>query len=135
MELNLNPMIDQMVSIYKWEYKYAHNVASEYHRFLTLRNHNNKLSPSDTIDKFWHQHILNTDHYLGYCRIYFNNIIHHNPANSFDQKSKSERLTNTITAYKTKYKSFINDRVWLGLHEDISHHDEINMIEPVEINK
>lgn len=111
--MQLNPIIEQVIKKFQWPNNYAKDVATEYSRFLTLRSNNNNLSPSDDIDKFWHQHILNTKHYYDYCFNHHTKIIHHNPTDSYDQASRQIRLNNTMNAYIIKFKTFVNKNVWI----------------------
>ena len=108
----MDVIIKQVMAKYKWDPKYAAAVASEYQRFLVLRNENNQLSPSDDIDKFWHQHLLNTKHYLNYCYINFGHVVHHDPTDACDQRARILRLTNTVKEYIAKYGRLENINVW-----------------------
>ena len=117
----LNPIITQIKHNYKWSDEYAKIVAFEYDRFMKLRSANENLSPSDDIDKFWHQHILNTKHYNNYCFTKFNKFIHHDPIDSIDQLAREKRLLNTKQAYINSFGPIVNNRVWgiMPLKHDI----------------
>ena len=61
--------LDLISKYNNWSIDYTKKVFVEYSRFLYLRNKNEKLSPSNPIDKFWHTHILDTKSYQNfYCR-------------------------------------------------------------------
>lgn len=87
---------------YRWTYQYTVQVIFEYERFLQLRFVEPKLSPSDTIDKLWHIHILDTLSYYSYCADKFKKIIHHSPMDSQDQEARKIRLENTQIKYFEK---------------------------------
>jgi hypothetical protein len=95
-----------------WSNHYLSQVQFEYERFLELRNQNENLSPSDSIDKFWHVHILDTKSYLNYCVSKFGKIIHHNPADSLDQPARKIRFGLTLIKYKEKFGSPVYREIW-----------------------
>ena len=58
---NLSFINTNFISKYNnWSLDYTFQVQFEYERFLLLRNMDENLSPSDSIDIFWHTHILDT---------------------------------------------------------------------------
>ena len=79
---------------------------------MKLRSDNDKLSPCDDIDKFWHLHLLNPILYYNFCIAQFNKIIDHNPTDSFDQNARRQRLTNTMNEYLQKFGDFACPNVW-----------------------
>ncbi len=95
-----------------WSIEFTKKVFIEYFRFLELRNKNEKLSPSDPIDKFWHTHILDTKSYQNFCIEKFGKVIHHNPFDSFDQNARTIRLSNTINQYKQTFGSMLYPEIW-----------------------
>lgn len=100
-----------MVRDHGWKNDYANDVATNYHRFMGLRSKDSNLSPSDDIDKFWHQHILNTLSYTQYCTKNFGKYIHHNPEDAYDQNSRYQRLCNTVREYIKIYGD-VNPQIW-----------------------
>ena len=110
----MNSIINQVMLEYSWDHHYAKSVAFEYMRFLELRNENKDLSPSDDIDRFWHQHILNTKHYFTYCFKKFSQIVHHDPTDAYDQKARALRLKNTMKAYTARFGPIKKKKVWFG---------------------
>lgn len=86
------------------------------------------MSPSNDIDKFWHYHILDAKSYYAYCIDKFNKIIHHNPIDSFDKKSRFDRIANTYIQYLNKFGSNGNKQVW-----NISYNNN-NLLKPNSIN-
>jgi hypothetical protein len=108
----MNKLVNQVMSIYKWTQEYTKTVVFEYERFLQLRKDSDKLSPSDDIDKVWHQHILNTKYYYDYCYMRFDKFIHHDPYDSLDQDSRKKRIENTLRYYIVIFKEIPNKLVW-----------------------
>ena len=110
---HMQNILHQVKTSNSWSDEYTQAVLFEYERFLTLRSENETLSPSDDIDKFWHQHILNTKHYYEYCMTKFSNrFVHHNPMDACDQTAKQQRLLKTIKFYNLLYGNIINPKVW-----------------------
>ncbi len=98
---------------YKWSLNYAQRVGKEYARFLSLRAQNSQLSPSDDVDRMWHQHILNTQHYADYCNKIAGKFVHHDPTQANDQNLRKVRLANTILSYHQKYGKDSEDaEIW-----------------------
>ena len=116
----LIPIIIQIKLKNKWSDEYANNVAFEYSRFLKLRSLNEQLSPSDDIDKLWHQHLLNTKNYYNYCFAKFNKFVHHDPTDSSDQQARQKRLANTIQIYVNTFGPINNKQIWNIQTEKIS---------------
>jgi len=105
-------MVKQSVNYYSWTKEYATQVAFEYERFIEMRAYNEKLSPSDDIDKFWHLHLLNPLLYYNYCLSKFKKIVNHNPSDSFDQNARKQRLADTLIEYKKRFCTFVFPNVW-----------------------
>jgi hypothetical protein len=93
-------IVEQVMKEYKWTMTYANNIKDQYIKFLALRNKDEKYSPTDDIDKFWHQHILNTSRYQNYCMKHFGRLVHHKPTDAYDLRARERRLRNTIEAFK-----------------------------------
>lgn len=108
----LSPIILQTKLNYKWSNEHANIVAFEYDRFMKLRSEDENLSPCDDIDRFWHQHILNTRHYNSYCFEKFKKFVHHDPTDSFDQLTRHKRLSHTINNYVKTFGPIINNDIW-----------------------
>jgi hypothetical protein len=110
--MNLETIIFQVQKYNSWTQEYSIKVANEYVKFMFLRSKNSKLSPSNDIDKFWHQHILNTKHYYDFCIEKFKKFIHHDPEDSSDQEKRIKRLDETTEIYKKLYNSNPPANVW-----------------------
>lgn len=110
--MTIVPIIKQVMRQYHWHKEYAYQVAREYGRFMKLRNESDQCSPSDDIDKFWHQHILNTALYTEYCQKRFKRLVNHNPEDAYDQSKRRQRIKNSLTAYKRIFQKQPNLKVW-----------------------
>lgn len=109
----LNFINTEFISKYNnWTHHYTSQVQFEYERFLELRSQNENLSPSDSIDMFWHVHILDTKSYYNYCLTKFGKIIHHNPVDSLDQEPRKIRFGLTLIKYKEKFGSPTYTEIW-----------------------
>lgn len=64
-----------------WSRARADAAEREYRRFLYLmKKYPNELTaPSMEVDRFWHQHILDTAKYARDCQSVFGYFLHHNP--------------------------------------------------------
>lgn len=64
-----------------WSFEQCENGEREYKRFLTLVRFNpqKEIVPTKQMDKFWHQHILDTRTYLDDCIKVFGYFVHHFP--------------------------------------------------------
>lgn len=111
MEFGFDNIIEFVKISCNWTDKYTREVLFEYERFLILRESDNQLSPSDDIDRFWHIHILCSQHYTEYCLSKFNKYIHHNALDSMDQPARLHRLSNTLNEY-TKHFGDANKLIW-----------------------
>lgn len=87
----------------------------EYRKFLSLKKWYPKqpLVPSKLIDKFWHEHILDTKSYMEDCEKVFGYYIHHYPYFGIygedDQKNLQEAFNDTIKLYETHFGKFPTD--------------------------
>ena len=110
---NISLINGEFISKYnKWSLNFTTQVQFEYERFLELRNIDEKLSPSDLIDIFWHTHILDTKSYYDYCINKFGKIVHHNPSDSLNQEARKNRFCSTLNKYKEKFGSPIYFEIW-----------------------
>lgn len=97
---------------YGWELSFAGKVLYEYKRFMYLKSQDPNCSPSDSIDQFWHVHILYTENYSRFCIENYGKFIHHNPDMSLDQKARKERIGKTIKLYMLTFPSITYPEIW-----------------------
>ncbi|MHA7840407.1 MAG: glycine-rich domain-containing protein [Gammaproteobacteria bacterium] len=81
--LDLSMVIKKMARDRGWRLKHAQEAAAQYRRLLFVwykyKNTYPILPPSQDIDEFWHNHILDTRQYPKDCDAIFGEFIHHNP--------------------------------------------------------
>jgi len=81
--IDLEPIIQRLINRKKWTPRKAYEVAKLYRNFLYISKQyaDEKLVPSQQIDDFWHEHVLDTKKYHIDCDKIFGEYFHHNPAN------------------------------------------------------
>src|SRR4051812_31397808 len=90
----------------KWTFELCELAEREYKRFLTLIKINPKLEivPTKLMDKFWHQHILDTVAYRRDCLEVFGYFLHHFPYFGIYGKEDQENLAKTFEKTKSLYR-------------------------------
>ncbi|MBB1419681.1 hypothetical protein H5187_20775 [Pseudoalteromonas sp. SG44-1] len=84
----------------------------EYRKFLSLKKWYPKLSlvPSKLVDKFWHEHILDTRSYMDDCECLFGFYLHHYPYFGIygdkDQSKLQSSFDETVTVYEEHFGAF-----------------------------
>lgn len=90
----------------------------EYKKFLTLKMLYPKVSlvPSKLVDKFWHEHILDTKSYAADCDKLFGRFIHHYPYFGIygddDQRSLQTSFERTIALYESHFGKYPTDELY-----------------------
>lgn len=122
-------LIGQLVRKYHWDDMSALRAIVAYEQFLRLRANGATAAPSETVEKVWRQHLLNTRHYMVYCKQKFNKYIHHdiNPesdikvepsaftATVLGDRSNGQPISVEIRSYDDAYDADANDvRVYRG---------------------
>jgi hypothetical protein len=76
---------------------------NEYRRFLALckQYRPQPIVPPPTVDRVWHQHILNTRSYEEDCKQYFGFFLHHNVTPTSERRTDERRRT--LELYKTLF--------------------------------
>src|SRR5258706_3472526 len=81
--LEFTKIIDKLVNIFGWLKEDALATSELYKNYLILQKKYGKeyanLPPSDDIDEFWHNHILDTDQYIYDCQQIFGFYLRHYP--------------------------------------------------------
>lgn len=88
--IDFSTIICKLVNHLGWRHKHALAVCNMYKNFLYLNKKygaNCKLPPSEEIDEFWHQHILDTKKYREDCDRIFGCYFDHYPYFGIDQKT------------------------------------------------
>ena len=84
----------------------------EYRKFLSLKKWYPKLSlvPSKLVDKFWHEHILDTQSYSNDCDALFGFYLHHYPYFGIygdkDQSKLQNSFDETVAVYEKHFGPF-----------------------------
>lgn len=92
-----------------WTRGYADQVDLEYRKFLALTKAYPELAivPSGPVDKFWHNHILDTQRYGPDCEKIFGFFLHHFPyfgmRGAEDLSNLNTSWKNTIDAYRRHF--------------------------------
>jgi len=90
----------------------------EYKKFLTLKMLYPKVSfvPSKLVDKFWHEHILDTKSYAEDCDTLFGAFIHHYPYFGIygdeDQQALQTAFEETIKLYESHFGSYPTEQLF-----------------------
>ena len=90
----------------------------EYKKFLLLKILYPKVSlvPSKLVDKFWHEHILDTKSYAKDCDILFGLFIHHYPYFGIygdeDQQALQTAFEETIKLYEQHFGSYPTEKLF-----------------------
>ncbi|MES2503818.1 MAG: hypothetical protein V4534_02960 [Myxococcota bacterium] len=97
--LDFSIIIDKMVAHQGWMRADAEQTAALYRNFLFLqaRYPNKRLPPSEDVDEFWHNHILDTEHYIASCDLIFGKYLHHYPYFGIDGKTNFNDLSDAFT--------------------------------------
>jgi hypothetical protein len=86
-------------------------VEAEYKRFLSLKRlyPSRDIVPNRMVDRFWHQHILNTEQYAKDCQDLFGYFVHHYPY--FGMKGEADRqdLLAAFESTSRLYKQHFGD--------------------------
>lgn len=105
--LDLDLVARQLMDRMKWTPERTLRAETLYRRFLYLAVAlpDLKTIPSEDIDEFWHQHILNTAKYAADCQLINGAFIHHLPATPGVDESTSmgDYFFETWLAYETLF--------------------------------
>jgi hypothetical protein len=87
--IDFSMIIKKMTHHQGWSHDDANEACRLYKNwlFLTLKYPDKKLPPSEDIDEFWHNHILDTIKYRADCDKLFGKYIDHYPYVGIDGKS------------------------------------------------
>lgn len=81
-DIDFTPIIKKLVNQYGWRLAHAEEICDMYRKFLILKlkyGRHHELPPSEDIDEFWHQHILDTKNYRRDCEAIFGLYLDHYP--------------------------------------------------------
>jgi Glycine-rich domain-containing protein-like len=88
-----------------WDMEYAAHVEDRYRRFLVMIKVNPEGSsvPTQDIDLFWHQHILDTRAYARDCNEFFGYFLHHFPYFGMNGEEDERNLNTAFEETKRFY--------------------------------
>jgi hypothetical protein len=108
--LDLSPIINKLVMHCRWSIKEAMALSNVYRNFLYLNKKFEKqfgrLPPSEELDEFWHNHILDTVKYREDCTRIFGEYFDHYPYFGIDGVTNSNDLSK---AFKTTEKLYFEE--------------------------
>lgn len=109
--INFSSIIDKLVNYNGWIRKEAEITCELYRNFLYLNkkygHEYRHLPPSEDIDEFWHNHILDTQKYEIDCYCIFGKFFHHYPYLGIDSQSNFEDLNRAFeTTQELYFKEF-----------------------------
>jgi len=98
--LDFSMIIKKMVVQQGWQKENAIQLSQLYKNFLFLNFKYGAqfpgLPPSEEIDEFWHNHVLDTQSYIRDCQKIFGRYLHHYPYSGLDGKMTSEQTNDAF---------------------------------------
>ena len=113
--IDFSMIINKIVKTKHWKEKEAAAICVYYKNFLYLNKQYEKLGqlpPSEEIDEFWHNHILDTEKYIKDCDAIFGKYLHHYPYFGMDDKSNEQDLSNAFEHMQQLYKKEFGDQIY-----------------------
>lgn len=89
-----------------WSKDLCEEAEVEYKRFLALKRAypDHEIVPNGIIDKFWHQHILDTQKYANDCNDLFGYFMHHYPYFGMNGSQDAQNLVDAFDETKILYQ-------------------------------
>jgi hypothetical protein len=96
-----------------WTNEQCESAEREYKRFLTLVKLNPKkeIVPTKLMDKFWHQHILDTMAYQKDCQTVFGYFLHHFPYFGIYGEKDQQNLNDSFEITKKLYYEYFGEEI------------------------
>jgi hypothetical protein len=104
--IDFTKIIDKMVKHHGWRHQDALKASEQYRNFLFLNKKyadGNSLPPSEDIDEFWHNHILDTKQYRKDCEDIFGRYYDHYPYFGIDETSNLYDLEQAFERFQHLY--------------------------------
>ncbi|MDU8942889.1 glycine-rich domain-containing protein [Ovoidimarina sediminis] len=98
-----------------WAEDYASEAVGEYRRFLYLTAVSpGEVTPSEVIDRVWHEHIWDTQDYLdGFCEPVLGRVLHHRPSTgSGDRERHARQYDATRALYEEEFGAPPPPDIW-----------------------
>lgn len=98
-------MNDKLVNHYKWSKNDVSLMDDYYKKWLSLQicYPELEIAPSEKLDDYWHNHILDTKKYMNDCQIIFGEYLHHYPY--FGLEGDKSNLDSAFAVTKTLFKT------------------------------
>ena len=114
--IDFSMIVDKIVKTKKWQKKDVLAICAYYKNFLFLNKKYQEefgnLPPSEEIDEFWHNHILDTKKYHEDCDKIFGCYLHHYPYFGMDDQSNEQDLAHAFEHMQALYKKEFGDYVY-----------------------
>lgn len=114
--LDFSKIINKMVYQQGWSRADAETISHMYRNFLFLQRKYGReyeFPPSEEIDEFWHNHILDTEKYRHDCQMIFGYYLDHYPYSGIDGQSDVSDLVNGFTTLQQLYaKEFNGEQIY-----------------------
>ena len=109
--IDFSQIMDKMEKTYKWKRKDLMEVCELYRHYLFLKkkyeHEDYAMPPSEDIDEFRHNHILDTKKYAVDCQKIFGRYLHHYPYLGMDEKTNDDDLQGFFeTTQKLHHEEF-----------------------------
>lgn len=108
--IDFSMIIKKMVKHQGWRETDAQAISKMYRNFLFIKRkygHEYKLPPSEEIDEFWHNHILDSEKYRTDCLHIFGTYLDHYPYFGIDGKTNLDDLNQSFgMTQKLYYQEF-----------------------------
>jgi len=103
-----------------WTPEFCQRILTAYRQFMELKRQHEDwnatvLSPPVLVDKMWHEHILDVQHYVQACHNYCGNnlIVGHNPDGALDPAAQAFRIQTTKISVRARFdKQVIDSKIW-----------------------
>lgn len=114
--IDFSKIINKMMKKDRWKKSDAESICKYYRNFLYLTKKYNQeygqLPPSEEVDEFWHNHILDTEQYIKDSDAIFGKYLHHYPYFGMDEKSNEKDLQNAFDRMQNLYEKEFGERIY-----------------------
>ncbi|MGE8556328.1 MAG: glycine-rich domain-containing protein [Chryseobacterium jejuense] len=112
------PFSKKLAKEENWSLEFTRKAIEEYKKFVYLCCILPKgASPSETVDKVWHLHLIYTQSYWeDFCPNVLKRPLHHHPSKGgFNEKLKHQNwFTDTLKSYRDIFQSEAPEDIWLN---------------------
>lgn len=113
--IDFTSIVNKLIKHNGWLSKDAHNTCLLYRNFLYLNKKYQQqlgaLPPSEDIDEFWHNHILDTEKYERDCHAIFGRFFHHYPYLGIDDKTNLDDLYRAFSTTQNLYLKEFGEKI------------------------